>query len=118
VELRFDVRSAGERRALITAEGKMTAVTVGPLRTKLKSLATGGTPEVILDLSRVLFLDSSGLAALVSGLKAAREAGGWLRLAGMSDDVKTVFKLTLLDRVFELYPDVETARAGGAKDSR
>jgi anti-sigma B factor antagonist len=58
----------------------------------------------------VSFIDSSGLASLVSGLKLARERGGWLRLAGVNEQVASIFKMTLLDRVFELYPNVDAAK--------
>jgi anti-anti-sigma factor len=60
-------------------------------------------------MSGVSFLDSSGLAALVSGLKAAREAGGTLKLAGVNEQARQVFEITRLDQVFELYPDRDAA---------
>ena len=67
--------------------------------------------ELVCDLTEVGFLDSSGLSALVSGLKAARERGGFLKLAGLNEQVAKIFKLTMLDRVFELHPSVEAALA-------
>ena len=60
-------------------------------------------------MAEVSFIDSSGLAALVSGLKAVRSAGGWLKLAAVSDQPRQVFKLTMLERVFEFYPSVQAA---------
>jgi len=54
-------------------------------------------------------MDSSGLAALVSALKATREGGGWVRLANLTAQVQSVFKLTMLDKVFDMFPSVEAA---------
>ncbi len=100
----------GGKQVVLALAGRVTTVSVGEIRAKMKSLVADGKVEMILDLSRVTFLDSSGLAALVSGLKTTREAGGWLRLAGVSDNVRSVFTLTMLDRVFQLYPDLDSAR--------
>jgi anti-sigma B factor antagonist len=100
----------GGKQVVLALAGRVTTVSVGEIRAKMKSLVADGKGEMILDLSRVTFLDSSGLAALVSGLKTTREAGGWLRLAGVSDNVRSVFTLTMLDRVFQLYPDLDSAR--------
>ena len=65
---------------------------------------------LVVDLTAVPFIDSSGLAALVSGLKATRQAGGTLKLAGLNEQARTVFRLTRLERVFELYPDAAAAQ--------
>jgi anti-sigma B factor antagonist len=101
----------GGKQVLLAVSGRVTAVSVGDLRARTKALVAEGRTEIILDLSDVSFMDSSGLAALVSGLKATREAGGWFRVAGVTENVRSVFSLTMLDKVFELYPDVDSARA-------
>jgi anti-anti-sigma factor len=65
----------------------------------------------VVDLNDVPFIDSSGLAALISGLKAARTAGGDLRIARPSDQARMLFELTRLDKVLLAYPSVEDAVA-------
>ncbi|MCU1534627.1 MAG: anti-sigma factor antagonist, partial [Glaciihabitans sp.] len=67
--------------------------------------------RVVVDLTRVEFMDSSGLGALVSGMKAARLAGGDLRIASPTEQVKLVLQLTNMDRVLPAYDDAETAFA-------
>ena len=64
-----------------------------------------------MDLSSTEFMDSSGLGALVAGLKTARQAGGDLRIASPSAQVQTVLSLTNLDRVLRAHETVE--QAGG-----
>jgi len=62
-----------------------------------------------VDLSSTEFMDSSGLGALVAGLKTARQAGGDLRIASPSAQVQTVLSLTNLDRVLRAHETVEQA---------
>lgn len=62
-----------------------------------------GARRVLVDFSETGYVDSSGLGALVSLNKRLREAGGELRLAALNDDMRTLFELTRLDTLFQLY---------------
>jgi anti-sigma B factor antagonist len=104
-----ELPSTFDNRALIGLEGRLNAVSAPDLKKQLKRLAKRGRVYIVVDMSGVSFLDSSGLAALVSGLKAAREAGGTLKLAGVNEQARQVFEITRLDQVFELYPDRDAA---------
>ena len=95
--------------ALLKLKGRLDAVAAPDLKFKLKELVAGNHAKVIIDLMDVSFIDSSGLAALVSGFRAAREAGGTIKLAGLREQTMMVFKLTRLDRVFESHPDAGAA---------
>lgn len=110
MELEINESSLSEKSVLITIVGRLNATSTQTLKTRLKQLVDGNKVELILDMRAVSFIDSSGLASLVSGLKLARERGGWLRLAGVNEQVASIFKMTLLDRVFELYPNVDAAK--------
>ncbi|MGK9476827.1 STAS domain-containing protein [Melioribacter sp. OK-6-Me] len=68
-----------------------------------------GLQKVIIDLSRVDFIDSTFLGALVSGLKRAINQSGDLKLVGLRPNVRAMFELTRLHRVFEVYPDINSA---------
>lgn len=107
--LRLTERPLEEGPMVLVLEGRLDAVTAPALKRRLKALVAQDHTRIVVDLSRVPFIDSSGLAALVSGLKAAREAGGTIQLVGLNDQARTVFTVTLLDRVFEFFPDVESA---------
>jgi len=95
--------------ALLRVRGRLDAVTAPDLKERLKQLAAGGHVHLVLDMTTVSFVDSAGLAALVSGLKVTREAGGTIKLAGLGRQARTAFEVTLLDRVFEFYPDADAA---------
>ena len=79
------------------------------LRHEVAELISKGYFRIAIDMSRVDFMDSSGLGALINGLKATREAGGDLRIATPVEQVQLVLKLTNLDRVLTIYPSAETA---------
>ena len=74
----------------------------------LKGIIDAGNHQLVLDLGRVDFIDSSGIGAIVGGLKYLGERGT-LTIAGMSQTVDRVFRLTRMDRVFAIYPTVEAA---------
>jgi len=91
--------------------GRLDAVSAQEVKARLKELVQAGHVELIVCLREVPFIDSSGLAALVSGLKAARQARGTLKLTNLCEPARTVFRLTMLERVLEMYADVEGALA-------
>jgi len=103
---------------MLKPKGRLNAVTAPEFKAQLKRLVQEGYVQLVVDMADVPFVDSSGLAALVSGLKATRQAGGTLRLAGLRDDVRTVFRLTLLERVFEFYADVGSALSAFSQGHR
>ena len=95
--------------AVLRTKGRLDAVAAPDLKSRLKELVAGGQTRLVIDLTDVSFIDSSGLAALVSGFRAAREAGGTIKLAGLNEQTMMVFKLTRLNRVFEIHPNAEAA---------
>lgn len=85
---------------LIRLEGRLDATAAPDVQTKLMTAIAEGKARLAVDLSKVSFVDSTGLGTLVSGLKAARRAGGDLRLVAPSAPAMKLLKLTTLDRVF------------------
>ena len=65
--------------------------------------------ELILDLSRLRFVDSSGMGAILSCLRQLSAKGGDLKLCGMSRQVQTVFELVRMHRIFDIYATQEEA---------
>lgn len=95
---------------LIRLNGRLDARTGPGLKTTLQSLLTKGHHQIIVDLEGVPFIDSSGLVALVSGLRLARESQGEIFLSGIKPQAQAVFRLTRLDRVFPIHPTFDDAR--------
>jgi anti-sigma B factor antagonist len=69
------------------------------------------TRKVLLNLKNVRYIDSSGIASLVEGLKASRDSGGRLILYGLSPSVREVMELSRLQKIFEIYDSEEQALA-------
>ncbi len=96
--------------AIVCLKGRLDASSSSEVKVILKNLIETGHLNVIVDLQDVPFIDSSGLAALVSGLRLARENGGNIVLSGVQPQAHTVFRLTMLDRVFNIYATPEDAQ--------
>jgi len=100
-------RAIDEKRGVISPSGRLNAVSAAELKNEIRRQVASGHTNLVIDLKETAFIDSSGLSALVSGLKLTREQGGSLSLSGLNEQTATVFRLTLLDRVFQIFPDVE-----------
>jgi anti-sigma B factor antagonist len=98
---------------LVQLRGRLDATAKTEVKTILEKLLNKkDQPKVVIDLEGVRFIDSSGLAALVSGLRLAREKGGNIALSGVQPQARTVFHLTMLDRVFSIHPTyIEAAQS-------
>ena len=95
---------------VVAPVGSLDATSATTLRARLHELVDGGAArQVIVDMSEVPFVDSAGLSALVSTLKRARDQGGDIRLCGLVDAVRSVFEITRLHRVFDVFDDVRAA---------
>jgi anti-sigma B factor antagonist len=66
-------------------------------------------PRLVFDLTRLRFIDSSGLGAFLSCLRKANEHGGELKLCGLSKAVRAVFELVRMHRVFDIHATREAA---------
>jgi len=69
----------------------------------LQEIKEKKTPKVFLNLAKVRYIDSSGIASLVEGLKASRDLGSRLILYGLSKSVREVMELSRLQKIFEIH---------------
>ncbi len=99
---------------VVTPSGEIDAHTAPQLRsTILDQLSAPEVSQLVIDLSRVSFLDSSALGVLVGTLKRMRERGGRLDIVLPSSHARRVFEITALDRVLSLHETLEDALASG-----
>lgn len=92
-------------------EERLDAHNSGELKTQMLNLFEQGKNNLVIDLEEVRFVDSSGLGSLVSGFKNASARNGNLKLSGLQPQVKSMFELTRLHRVFEIFNTVDEALA-------
>lgn len=109
VSITIHTKQVNEHCAAITLAGRLDASNSQTLKESLEQLIDGGVIYLVVDLEKVPFIDSAGLAALVSALKASHRAGGNVLLSGVQPQARTVFSLTMLDQVFAIHPNVEAA---------
>ncbi|MCZ4537610.1 STAS domain-containing protein [Gordonia terrae] len=108
----FATRSVDGGAVAIRPEGRLNMVVAPRLRDQLHELVGSGSARIVVDLSGTDFIDSSGLGALVSGLKVARQACVDLRIAAPTPHVVTVLELTNLNRVLRVHPSADDAFDG------
>ncbi len=112
MELKITERFFGDATVVLVVEGRLNAKTADAFKKRFKQLIFKQYIHLVLDLTEVSFIDSSGLSAIVAGLKATHEKDGSIKLVGLNSRTKQVFELTKLTKVFEFYPDVDSALSG------
>jgi len=96
----------------IDLDGQLTVGNRQELKAVAQQALDDGARKLLLDCAQTGYIDSSGLGALVTIARRVREAGGAIRLAGLNEDLRSLFELTKLDTLFEIFPDSERALAG------
>jgi anti-sigma B factor antagonist len=94
---------------LTIQEERIDAHNSSDLKSYLLQLIEGGENQIIVQLGHVRFIDSSGLGALLSGNKQVLAKSGKLVLVNIQQQVLSMFELTRLNRVFDIYTDLNEA---------
>ena len=88
---------------IVQPSGILDGISVNQLRREISDLVEKGADIVLVDFQDVTFMNSSGLGALVSTLKVVRSAGSELFVCSLSDQLKMIFQLTKMNRVFKTF---------------
>jgi anti-sigma B factor antagonist len=96
---------------VVQVDGQLIVGNRQELKELVQAALDRGDRRLLIDFSGTGYIDSSGLGALVSISKRIREAGGELRLAGLNDDLRSLFELTKLDTLFTISETSEQALA-------
>jgi anti-sigma B factor antagonist len=100
--MRFEERKIDKVIVTKILDNRVTADVSAHLKEQILKCVNQGYILIVIDLSEVTFIDSSGLGALISSLKTVGQAGT-LAISGTRSSVMTTFKLTRMDRVFRMY---------------
>ena len=98
-----------ENIGVISVKGEVDMFTSPGLREKLLPFFKKNVKGIIVDLSEVSFMDSSGIATLVEGLQWSKKAGRKFILTGLGTNVKNALELTKLDNIFNIKTDRDDA---------
>jgi len=105
------IEPRGRGTAIVRLVGRLDLISASGLKEGVVAAVGNGQHRLVIDLHAVPFIDSSGLGALIGGLKAARQAGGDLRIARATEQAAMILELTNLNRVLVSYGTVEEALA-------
>jgi anti-sigma B factor antagonist len=97
--------------SVVAIDGQLIVSNRQELKQKMLEELEGGARKFLVDFTATGYIDSSGLGVLVSLSKKIREQGGELRLAGLNEDLRTLFELTNLDTLFQITDSREQALA-------
>jgi anti-sigma B factor antagonist len=96
---------------VLGVDGQLIVGNRHELKQKVLDALEAGDRKFLIDFTSTGYIDSSGLGVLVSLSKKIREASGELRLAGLNEDLRTLFELTKLDSLFAIDDSAEEALA-------
>jgi anti-sigma B factor antagonist len=100
-----------DRPNVLPLEGEID-LHVSPTVTASLNLMIEKKPkQLVVDLSRVTYIDSAGLAAFIEGMQKVEAYGGKFALASLQETVRSIFEISRLDQVFRIFPDVDAALA-------
>ena len=89
--------------------GALDVAIQADLKDELSKITEMNNDDLVLDFKRVSFIDSSCLGALVAITKKIRESGGDIKIANLNDDVRSIFQITRLDKIFDIHENIEQA---------
>ena len=100
-----------DRPNVLPLEGEIDLHVSPGVTAALTAMITKKPKQLIVDLSRVSYIDSAGLATFIEGMQKVEAYGGKFALAGLQETVRSIFEISRLDQVFQIFPDVDTALA-------
>lgn len=98
---------------IVGVSGELDVYTAPALEEVLADLVDEGATDLIVDLSSVDFMDSTGLGLLIKALKWIRERDGSLGIVVVTDKIRKVFQITGLDSVLSLHESIDAAVGAG-----
>jgi anti-sigma B factor antagonist len=103
MQLEISTAELGGGVVTVGVAGEVDLYTAPALKTALRETIDGGTRNVLVDLSRATFIDSTTLGVLMGAVKRLRPAGGELAIACSDPNIRKIFEITLLDRIFNIF---------------
>lgn len=99
------------RHQILPLEGEIDLHVSPQISSSLGALIKEKPKKLIVDLSKVSYIDSSGLALLIEGMQNVEAYGGMFALAGLQESVRPIFEIARLDQIFRIFPDADAALA-------
>ena len=107
--MKFSVDKKDKYCVFKLEDEKLNTLNAPKLKSELVILNAGGAKSIVLDLSDVTFIDSSGLSAILIGNRLCKNSGGTFALANLNDYVSKLIKISQLDAILNIFPSISEA---------
>ena len=107
--MKYSIEKSEKYTKLVLDEEKLDTLQAPQLKSELITLYQSGTVNLILNLSNVKYVDSSGLSAILVANRMSKEVEGYLVLVGVNEHVLKLMKISKLDNVLNILPSEEEA---------
>jgi len=102
------IRQVGQV-SVVEVTGKLTSFESGALRNSIAQLLKEGRKQILLNVSGLVYLDSSGIGDLVHTYMSVIKSGGEMKVVGLTEKVEEILKITQLYQVFQEFKDQRSA---------
>jgi len=109
MNLKIDTHSVGEKGVIINLQGEVDVYTAPQLKQEIIDQLGKGANQIIVNLTGVQYLDSTGLGVLIGGLKRTREKDGELTLICPNQRIYRIFEITGLSTIFQIFQSEDEA---------
>ena len=96
---------------VLTLDGEIDLHVSPRISASISAMIEDKPKQVVVDLTKVTYIDSSGLAVLIEGMQNVEAYGGRFALVGLQAGVRPIFEIARLDQVFRIFPDAKSALA-------
>ena len=94
---------------VLRLEGRLDASSAKDIKEKVALLTKENRVKLVIDMGGIDFIDSSGLGSLVSSLRSVNKLGGDIKISALQNQVRAIFELTRLHRIFGIFDDSNAA---------
>jgi anti-sigma B factor antagonist len=95
--------------SVLPLEGEIDLHVSPRIAESLQQIIAQKPARVLVDISKVSYIDSSGLAVFIEAMQRIQKYGGQFGIVGMQETVRSIFEIARLDQVFRIFPDLEAA---------
>jgi anti-sigma B factor antagonist len=114
----MDLKETKSGVPVIVLEGEVDVYTAPQLKLQMINLLEKGSKQVIINLEKVEYLDSTALGVMIGGLKRMREIGGNISLLCPNPRIRRIFEITGLDRIFDIRAAEEQEESSSRKEPK
>lgn len=109
MDIKVEVRESEYETSIVALSGEIDVYTSPKVKDALGSLIDKGTYKIVIDLTNVRYIDSTGLGVLIGGLKRVREHGGTVNLVCSNPQIRKIFDITGLVKIFGIFETLDLA---------